>query len=288
MTPICFVTTSPLIVNAFLAPHLRHLSSRYAVSLAVTLPGEVPLRPLPGVEVLSLPIRRPIAPLQDVLALRQLYALFTRRHFALVHSFAPKAGLLASWAGQAAGVPKRVHTFTGQVWASRRGLMRQVLRATDRLTARAATHLLADSASQRDFLVGEGIVPDWKCRVLADGSVSGVDTARFRPDAAARATVRRELELDGDALVIVYIGRITRDKGVIDLAGAFAALSAQFPRAALLLVGHDEDALGPALLSAAGEAAGKLRIVGYTAAPERYLAAADMLCLPSYRSLPPW
>src|SRR5205823_327568 len=113
-------------------------------------------------------------------------------------------------------------------------------RTTDKLTAHAATHLLADSASQRGFLVDEGIVSADKCRVLADGSVSGVDPLRFRPDAELRASVRRELKLGDDAQVIVYIGRLARDKGVVDLAKAFAALSIGFPRAALLLVGHDE------------------------------------------------
>src|SRR5258706_8665426 len=104
--------------------------------------------------------------------------------------------------------------------------MRQVLRATDRLTARAATHLLADSASQRDFLVREGIVPDWKCRVLADGSVSGVDLARFRPDGEARAAVRREPKPDSNAHAILHIGPIPRDKGLLSLATAFSSLTA--------------------------------------------------------------
>ena len=106
---------------------------------------------------------------------------------ALVHSFGPKAGLLAAWAGAAVGVPARLHTFTGQIWAARGGGARALLRAADRSTARMTTHLLADSLSQRDFLVREGLVPPEKCVVLGRGSVSGVDGARFRPDLEARA-----------------------------------------------------------------------------------------------------
>lgn len=280
MSAVCFVTTSPLIANSFLAPHLARLARRYDVSLALPVSGEIPLRPLDGVEVLPLPILRRISPWQDLLTLRALDRLFERRRFAVVHSFAPKAGLLAMHAARAARVPVRLHTFTGQVWASRTGFMRALLRTADRLTARAATHVLADSASQRDFLVAQGVVPAAKCTVLASGSVSGVDAARFRPDAGLRSVVRSELGVPVGAKVLLYLGRLARDKGLVDLAAAFAGLSS---RAVLVLVGHDEDGLRDPIRAAAGVARPRVHFVAYTAQPERYLAATDVLCLPSYR-----
>jgi glycosyltransferase involved in cell wall biosynthesis len=280
MSAICFVTTSPLIVNFFLVPHLLYLRRRHAVALVVTLPGEAPLRELPGVELLPLEIARRIAPWRDLRAWRGLHALFRQRRFDLVHSFGPKAGLLASSAAARAGIGARLHTFTGQVWASRSGPMRALLRGADRATARAATHVLADSASQREFLVRQGIVAAAKCTVLASGSLSGVDPRRFRPDPDAREAVRNELALEPGRPLIVYLGRVTRDKGVLDLARAFAGLAAP---AALLVAGPDEGRLREAIAQACGTRRAHLHFVGYTPAPERYLAAADVLCLPSYR-----
>lgn len=280
MKRVCFVTTSPLIVNFFLVPHLRHLASRYEVSLAVTMPGEAPLKDLPGVRIEPVTIPRRIRPVGDAMALQRLTRLFRERHYDLVHSFGPKAGLLATWAGSYAGVPARLHTFTGQVWASRRGPMRALLRGADRSIARHATEVLADSASQRDFLVREGVVAAERCRVLGAGSVCGVNAQRFRPDPETRAAVRAELAIDAPAPVVLFVGRVTRDKGILDLARAFGALAAEFPEAALLVVGPDEDGLGAEVQRLS---AGCARIVGYTHAPERYMAAADLLCLPSYR-----
>lgn len=277
MKKLCFVTTSPLIVNFFLVPHLLHLRGRYEVSLAVTLPGEAPLKDLPGVRIEAVSIPRKIEPLGDLHALYSLTRLFRERRYDLVHSFAPKAGLLSTWAATLAGVPARLHTYTGQVWAARSGPMRSLLRAADRSIARRATQLFADSASQRDFLVAEGIVAANRCDVLGAGSVNGVDPARFKPDAEARASVRAELGIEPQAPVVLFIGRVTRDKGVLDLAEAFAALP---EGCTLLLVGPDEDGLGGEVASRCGRRA---RLVGYTPAPERYLAAADVLCLPSYR-----
>jgi glycosyltransferase involved in cell wall biosynthesis len=277
MKRICFVTTSPLIVNFFLVPHLLHLRGRYEVSLAVTLPGEAPLKDLPGVRIEPVAIPRKIDPLRDLAAFQALARLYRERRYDLVHSFAPKAGLLSTWAGSLAGVRARLHTYTGQVWASRKGPTRALLRAADRSIARRATHLFADSASQRDFLADEGIVAAERCEVLGSGSVNGVDPGRFKPDAAARDAVRAELGIQAQAPVALFIGRVTRDKGVLDLAQAFASLPAD---AVLLLVGPDEDGLGGEVRRLCGDRA---RIVGYTPAPERYLAAAELLCLPSYR-----
>jgi glycosyltransferase involved in cell wall biosynthesis len=280
MKSVCFVTTSPLIVNFFLAPHLLHLAGRYRVSLAVTLPGEAPLRALPGVDVVPERIRRDISPVHDARALLRLAQLYRQRGFDLVHSFGPKAGLLSTAAGRMARTRARLHTFTGQVWAARAGAMRKLLRSTDRLTAGFATHVFADSASQRDFLVREGVVAAEKCEVLGAGSLSGVDLQRFRADAGLQQAVRRELAIGSEATLVLYLGRITRDKGVFDLARAFAQLQGD---ACLAFVGPDEQRLRPELERQCGTAAPRVRFIGYTEAPERYLAAADLLCLPSYR-----
>jgi glycosyltransferase involved in cell wall biosynthesis len=278
---ICFVTTSPLIVNFFLVPHLLNLRRRHEVSLAVRLPGEAPLRPLPGIEVITVDIRREIAPLHDAAALLALRRLYRQRRFDLVHSFGPKAGLLSSAAGTLAGTRARLHTFIGQVWATRTGPMRTLLRAADTATARMATHLFTDSAAQRDFLVQEGIVAPGHCRVLGRGSVSGVDLRRFRPDAAARRVVRSEWGLDEETPLIMFLARMTRDKGLLDLARAFGQLGGN---AVLAVVGPDEEGLRDEVLRLSTAAAPRVRFAaGYTDAPERYLAAADLLCVPSHR-----
>ncbi len=283
MKKVCFVTTSPLIVNFFFVPLLRAMATRYDVSLAVNAEEGVPLPAGVPARVHAVRILRPIAPRADLAALWKLYRLFRAERFDAVHSVSPKGGLLAMTAAWLARVPVRVHMFTGQVWVTRSGFMRWLLKSTDRWIATIATHVFADSPSQRAFLVEKGIVSADRCSVLACGSISGVDTSRFKPDAEARAAVRAELGLDELALLLVFLGRINRDKGVLDLAAAFGELHSQVPGVALLLVGPDEQALRNALLKSAGTGATAIHFVEYTRTPERYLAAADVLCLPSYR-----
>ena len=284
MNKICIVVASELTVRAFLLHHLAALAERYSVTVVAHFADPGYFREL-NLKVRAVPvaIERHIAPLADILALTTLVRLFRAERFDLVHSITPKAGLLAMLAARLAGVPLRIHTFTGQVWVTRNGPMRALLKAADRMVARLATHALADSPTQREFLVAQGIIAPAKSTVLAQGSICGVDSGRFRPDSAARARIRNALGIAPEAIVLLYLGRIHRDKGLLDLARAFASIGARHPHAHLLLVGPDEDNLCAALAAAAGAYAGRLHWVDATDRPQEYFAAADIFCLPSYR-----
>lgn len=279
---LCFVVSSPLTARAFLSGHIAALSRRYAVDVAADVADPAELGDIPAhARTFRMPIRREVAPLADLAALAKLYLHFRRERYAAVGSVTPKAGMLALLAAALARVPLRVHIFTGQVWAARSGWRRGLLKAADRLMARLATHVLADSPSQREFMIAEGVAPGGKIRVLGDGSICGVDGERFRPDPGRRAEVRRAQGVPEEAVVFLFLGRLNRDKGVLDLAEAFAGLG-DAP-AWLLVVGPDEAGLRAGMEGRLGAAAVRCRFVGYTERPEDFMAAADVFCLPSYR-----
>jgi glycosyltransferase involved in cell wall biosynthesis len=284
MAKLCVVTTSPLIVDFFLRGHLNALGERHELSLIVNVsdPGFLDKSGI-RVTVIPMPIERKISLLRDLWTLWSLLRYFRGQRFDGIISVAPKAGLLAMTAGWLARIPYRCHIFQGEVWVTRQGVMRRVLRLMDVITARAATHVLVISRSERDFLLKERVVSEQNSQILANGSLAGVDTTRFRPDPAARSLVRKELRVPGDQVLAIFMGRITRDKGVLDLAVSFAAIAAGHPEWHLLFVGPDEDALRAKLEQAAGAAAAQVHFSGLTSSPERYMAAADFLCLPSYR-----
>jgi glycosyltransferase involved in cell wall biosynthesis len=280
---ICVVVSAPMTMRTLIAPHIAALQARYAVTAIAHLGAGEPPPVGPGVEFVSLPIERRIAPLRDLRALTRLAWLFRQSQFAAVQSVTPKAGLFAMLAGWIARVPVRIHVFTGQVWATRSGPARGFLKLMDRIIAACATHVLVDSPSQRDFLLREGVVSEQKSRVLGKGSIAGVDAERFKPDPAARARLRGEIGCRNGECVFLYLGRLNRDKGVLDLAAAYTRAAARDEKARLLVVGPDEGGLKPAMLATLGKAAQRATFVSYTDRPEDYLAAADVLCLPSYR-----
>lgn len=281
---ICYVVSSEMTVAAFLRPHIAQAAKCYDVTVAVNTTDDRLLTGL-GLQagLLKVPLVRSIRPLQDLIALWSLFRTFRTRRFDLVHSVSPKAGLLGMLAAWLACVPVRVHTFTGQVWATRRGWKRALLKAADRLLAALTTHPLVDSPSQLDFLVVEGVLPPGKAAVIGKGSICGVDTERFRPDPTVRSAVRSELGIPTDAVVLLFLGRLNQDKGIPELIDAFAALAARRQDCVLLLVGPDEGNMLFRLNSLDAVVRDRVRHIGYTRHPERYLAAADVFCLPSHR-----
>lgn len=282
---ICVLAATPLTIHFFLKPHLRALSSQFDVTLACNPRNDAYLPPLNlPVHEMAVGMKRKISPLCDLVTLFELYRLFRRERFDLVVSVAPKAGLLGMVAAALAGVNRRVHIFQGEVWASKRGFMRLLLKIMDRVTARLATHLLAVGPGERQFLEEQGVVDAGRIRVLRSGSIAGVDLTRFRPDEGARSYFRKTRGIPDDAVVCLFIGRMTIDKGVFDLVKAFAQAAKTNPKLWLVLAGPDEDGVAPGLRSLlAGEVASRMLVEGFTRTPERYMAASDFLCLPSYR-----
>ena len=281
---ICFVLTTPFALNAFVAPAIRALLARGDKVTVVVNAGAGPIAAdiVGTIEIVDLEIARPIAPLRDLSSLLALFRLFRDQRYDIVHSVTPKAGLLAMMAARLAGIPMRIHTFTGQVWATRSGMMRWLLRSLDGLLAACASALLVDSVSQRDFLVEQKVAAPGRLHVLGEGSVAGVDTARFAPQQHRRDEVRAALGVPADAVLLLYIGRMHAEKGVLELAEAFALLAPRHTGLHLLLVGPDEGALQPAL-ALLGTYRDRAQVIGLTSEPQNYMAAADIFCLASHR-----
>ena len=282
MKKICFVATIPDVVYSFLRGHIRASAGKWPVMI-VANPERAELLSDMNASFIPIRIERKVSPWNDLRALVQLVMLFRRERFDLVHSIMPKTGLLAMLAGWLTGVPNRMHTFTGQVWATKRGWKRSALKFFDRFIVAFATHILVDSPSQRDFLISEGVLPKDKGVVIGQGSICGADAHQFHPDAHVRAAVRTELRIGLEQTAILFLGRLNRDKGVLDLATAFAAIASSRTDVVMVLVGAEEDVPFTRVQEICGVYRERLRRIDFTPNPERYMVAADIFCLPSYR-----
>ncbi len=241
-----------------------------------------------GVRAKSIPMVRQPAPYQDLQSLLSLQHYLRQERFDIVHSSTPKAGLLSALAGKLTSTPIRLHTYTGQRWSTLSGFSRQLLKSFDRLIAMLSTQTYADSQSQKEFLIKAGVVHPQKIRVLGSGSISGVNMARFSQETwgkSHRRQLRKQLGIVDDALVTVFVGRVTRDKGIVELVDAFSRIRETNEAVYLLIVGPRETDLDPipARTSQVIEDNSQIVATGFTSTPEQYLAAADIFCLPSYR-----
>lgn len=282
--PLVFVATTPFAANSFLRTHLLALAEIHEVTLCVNTTAYPLVDAVASVvRVRHIDIARKIALWQDLRALFQLLHCFREIRPVSVHSLTPKAGLLAMLAGWLAQVPWRFHTFTGQVWANKSGVAKLLLKGIDRLIVLFASQVFADSASQCRFLEMERVVRRDGVTVLGRGSVAGVDLARFRPDPVMRAVLRAETGITDAVPVFLFVGRLVRDKGVFDLIQAFATLGALHAQWELWMVGPDEEGLQASLQTEGERLGARIRWFGSTPTPERFMAAADVFVLPSYR-----
>ena len=236
-----------------------------------------------GVPTIVVPMERHISIFKDMKALMALVKVFRREKPDMVHSMTPKAGLLCMLAAKMAHVPVRVHTFTGLVWSTAKGLKRRILMLTDWLTCACATHVIPE---------GEGVKADLQhhitrkpMKVLGYGNVKGVDMERFslRPEIVYAAKGLRSRNL----FTFLYVGRIVSDKGVNELVDAFGKLHALNPHCRLVLVGKMEENLDPLKPSTLKKilALKGIRAVGEKRNDEliAWYAASDCFVLPSYR-----
>lgn len=280
-----------VITASYVVPwHLANTLARMPADFEVCVVGQgVSLyrNSYPGTTWVDINIDRKINLLSDLIALYELCRFLVSWKPDIVHSVMPKAGLLSAIAGFVCRVPVRIHTFTGQIWATKTGAARMFYYWLDRLVNSLNTICLTDSPSQSAFLHAHRISNSGKALpYLSKGSLSGVDVARF--DLASFAgqadQLRKELGISGANFVFTFIARKTREKGATDMLKAFAEVSGSHPEARLLFIGPDEsDGEIEGLSKSNSGLFRNVLNVGVVDNHEVYLVISDVLCLPSYR-----
>ena len=282
---VAFVVAVAGTARSFLKDHMSYLVKEYDVHLVANFKPEerVEFEQM-GVTCHNAPIQRSIKLGADLKALFALRKIFKKENFDCVHSVTPKAGLLTSVAGWMAGVKKRVHIYTGQVWATRKGVMRTILKMMDKVIAKFDTDILVDGQGQRQFLIDEGVLKESNSTVLANGSIAGVKLERFVISEETRRVEREKLGFKEDDVCFIFMGRLNHDKGIGELYEAFSKLLPECPKAKLVLYGHDEEGYDPKAESYANI----IRNVNYyypgpTLKTFESLQAGDVFVLPTWR-----
>lgn len=227
-------------------------------------------------------MQRHISPWNDFIALIKLVKVFRREKPRMVHSMTPKAGLLCMLAAWFCRVPVRVHTFTGLVFPTAKGLKQKILILTDRITCACATHVVPE---------GEGVKADLQnyritrkpLRVLGHGNVRGIDLTYY--DRTPEVLHEAEKIRKNNVFTFIFVGRLVGDKGINELVEAFQRLNDKYPATRLILVGGQEPKLDPLKPKTIKEIEQMQAIndVGRQQDVRPWFAAADALVFPSYR-----
>ena len=204
-------------------------------------------------------------------------------------------GLAAILVGWLAGKPVAVQAETTGVLScenwdpalARRGiaphgLFARTMKFPLRFLYARADRFVCIARHIEDETLAEGIARD---RVIY--IPHGADTSRFRPaEPGERDRLRQDLSLPLDRPVCLYLGRLSREKGMLDLVDAWTQIN--HPRAVLLVVGPDMTghpwdvgAEARRLVVERG-LADRVRFYGPSADPAPLFRAADIFIQPSH------
>ena len=230
----------------FLTGQLRFMQQQGFEVTAVSSPDDhlQTLCKSEGIHFYPVVMQRAITPLKDLVSLRSLVNYFRHLKPDIVHAHTPKGGLLGMLAARLAHVLVRIYHIHGLPLVTARGLRRVLLKNTERIAIRNATRVLCVSRSVAGVAVSEHLCGDNGIGVLGHGSINGVESAmRFNPRTLShttRAEIRGRFGIQEEAPVIGFVGRLGRDKGIVELAEAWHLLRNRFPALHLLIVGEFE------------------------------------------------
>jgi glycosyltransferase involved in cell wall biosynthesis len=239
------------------------------------------------VSTLEVPMERKIAPWRDLRTLCRLWRILRGLRPMVTNVGTPKAGLLGGLAAWMNRVPCRFYTLHGLRFETTKGWKRRILVYAERLACRFAHRVVCVSQSVRERAIACGLASAERLVVLAAGSCNGVAASHFAasPELARRAAeLRSGLGIPEQARVVMFVGRLTSDKGIPELTRAFAQLDEGFPDLRLVLVGcfEEGDPL-PAETRKYLERHSRVIFVGAVQDPAPYYAMADAVVLPSHR-----
>jgi lipopolysaccharide/colanic/teichoic acid biosynthesis glycosyltransferase/glycosyltransferase involved in cell wall biosynthesis len=241
-----------------------------------------------GVPVFGVEMPRQITPLRDLAAVGRIWRVIRRVRPRIVHAHTPKGGLLGMIAAALAGVPVRIYHMRGLPLVAATGPRRQLMRWTEVVACRLASRVFCVSPSLREVALAEALCAPEKITVLASGSGQGVDAeVRFHPERLGthgRERTRQRLLIPTAATVVGFVGRLVRDKGIVDLAEAWRSLRSEYPAVHLLLVGplEPQDPIPPEVIAGL-RTDERVHMVGMDWNTPPLLAAMDLLVLPTYR-----
>ncbi len=287
---IARISTVAFFVKTQLLTQLKQISNTGANLYVITSlsTGSEDLQRCEYFNYKIIPIKRKLSFWSDMLAFGKLFIFFRENRIIINHSTTPKAGLISSISGFFACVPIRLHTFTGQAWVNKSHFQYLIGWLGDYIIALLCTHCYADSGAQKEFLINKKIICESKISIVGSGSLAGVDLCRFNPFRFSEHEKKDTLESLGiskKSFIITFVGRVNRDKGILELVRAFQAAKKLLPNLHLIIVGEVDNNSGSnqTAISVNFNEVDDLHFIGHSDEPERYLSITNALCLPSYR-----
>ena len=283
------ITTVPISLEKLLAGQLRYMSQFYRVVAVSSEKDNLErLGQKEKVATFHVHLTRKITPIADFKALIRMYFYFRKTKPAIVHTHTPKAGTIGMLAAKLAGVKIRLHTVAGLPLLEETGTKRKILNAVEKLTYACATKVYPNSVGLKDIIIQSRFCQPNKLKVIANGSSNGIDNEYFSRKHFSEDTLsqlQKQLGIQSEDFVFVFVGRLVKDKGINELIQAFCRLPQEQHPVKLLLVGDYESDLDPLQPNTLAQITSNPNIIstGFQTDVRPYFCLSHALVFPTYR-----
>lgn len=231
-------------------------------------------------------INRCVSPFADLWTFYRLYRCFKREKFDIIHTHTLKDGLLGRLAAKLAGVPITLSTLHGfYLNDSMKPWVKKFYTLIDGTIIRLSTFVLSQNPDDIETVLKLGFCKKEKIRFLGNGvNLKKFDPNRF--DNGFKLRKRNGVGVPEDAIVVVIIGRLVREKGYFELFEAMQQVMLRNEKVWFVIIGSEEpakpDHISPDTFKEYG-ISDRTRYLGSRDDIPELLACCDIYTLPSWR-----
>jgi glycosyltransferase involved in cell wall biosynthesis len=190
--------------------------------------------------LITIPFTKKISPLTDLAQLIRLTRIIKKEKPTIVNAGNPKSGFLIMLACYFAGCKNRIFTLHGLLSDTKTGFVRWMITLTEKVSCRIARTVIVVSPSLQQHAEKRNILTSGKGLVIEKGSCNGIDMTVFSTTPVVQKQAKQlkeKLGIKDDHIVIGFVGRLSKDKGVDILFDAFNQLIQKYPFLRMVLAG---------------------------------------------------
>lgn len=196
-------------------------------------------------------IKREISLYNDLKSFFEIWKILKNINPDIVNFGTPKMGLIGMLASFCLKIPMRIYTCRGFRFETEKGLFRKILMAMERLSGSCSSKIICISSSIADNAINLNLFSKKKIILINKGSSNGIDLKIFSKtnvDLHAKASLLSKYSLN-DLFIFGFVGRLCKDKGIIELYEAFSLIYNKNKKSRLLLIGKIEEGLDKVFIS---------------------------------------
>jgi glycosyltransferase involved in cell wall biosynthesis len=190
--------------------------------------------------LITIPFTQSIYLIKDFRQLVQIIRILKKEKPDIVNAGNPKSGFLIMLACWITHFKNRIFTLHGLLSDTKTGFKRWVISLTEKISCNIAQTVIVVSPSLKQHAEKRNILAAGKGVVIEKGSYNGIDTKIFsRTEFLLTQSneLKEKIGLQPDAVVLGFVGRLSKDKGIDILFEAFNTLLKKYPFIRLILAG---------------------------------------------------